>query len=320
MKGGAKVKFKDLTGQQFGKLIIKSRAESKIDPSGKRRTRWICDCACGNKDIVVYGDYLKRSEDPSCGCETKKNRIEKNRTNNIGEKYGKLTIVDIIWDEKPARVLCKCDCGNNYVGIKADIVAGHTQSCGCLQAARASEASTKDWTDYVSESGIKLVRQAYMNNKGQWVWECLCPCCGGLFYELPARINNGHTTSCGCRRQSFGESYIQSILEEMNLEFKSQYTFGDCKYIYALRFDFGILCNGELIGLIEYDGRQHFEPIEYFGGVDEFQKIKERDKIKNTYCSTHNIPLLRLSYTLSFKEIKKQLHEYYLSLTTAGCA
>ena len=69
--------FNDLTGQKIGKLTIKRRAESKIDSSGRPRTRWLCDCDCGNKDIIVLGDYLQRSKNPSCGCNARKNRIEK---------------------------------------------------------------------------------------------------------------------------------------------------------------------------------------------------------------------------------------------------
>ena len=313
--------FKDLTGQKIGHLTIIGRAPNKIDSSGKARTMWYCFCDCGNPDIItVSGDYLKRSECPSCGCEAKKNKIEKNRINNIGQKFGRLTIVDILWDEKPTKAVCRCDCGNDYIGVKTDIVNGHTRSCGCLQSENTSVANTKDWTGYVAESGVKFIKQDHMNDKGQWVWECECPLCGSLFYELPAKVNNGHATSCGCRIQSLGESCVKSVLEDMGIEFHPQYTFDDCKYIYVLRFDFGILHNGKLLGLIEYDGKQHFEPIEYFGGLDGFNKTKKRDQIKNIYCGIHNIPLLRLPYTLSFEEIKIKLHEYYLSLTTAGCA
>ena len=41
-------------------------------------------------------------------------------------------------------------------------------------------------------------------------------------------------------------------------------------------------------------------------------------EIKNTYCKVHNIPLLRIPYTMSSKEIKEKIYEYYVSLTTAG--
>lgn len=109
------MRLNDLTGQKFGKLTVLSRAESRIDSSGKARTMWNCHCDCGN-DKIVSADYLKQKKYPSCGCEARKNRIEKNRVNNIGQKFGRLTIVDILWDEKRTKAICKCDCGNEYVG------------------------------------------------------------------------------------------------------------------------------------------------------------------------------------------------------------
>lgn len=314
------MKFNDLTGQKFGKLTVKNRADSKTDSSGKKRTKWECRCDCGNDNVVVFGDYLKRSQCPSCGCEARKNKIEKNRIDNTGEKYGRLTILDIIWDEKPAKAICRCDCGNDFIGTKADIVSGHTQSCGCLQSEMASSANTKDWTGYISESGVKFIKQHHINDKGQWLWECECPLCNNVFYELPAKVNNNHTTSCGCRIQSFGEKYIGDILDKMKIDYLPQYGFDDCKHIYILRFDFAIFDNNKLLGLIEYDGRQHFEPIDLFGGIKGFENTKIRDEIKNTYCNINAIPLLRIPYTMSMKEIEENLYEYYLSLTTAGCA
>ena len=35
---------------------------------------------------------------------------------------------------------------------------------------------------------------------------------------------------------------------------------------------------------IEYDGQQHYKPIEKFGGEKAFEKTKFRDVIKNNYC------------------------------------
>ena len=312
------MRLKDLTGQQFGKLTVLYRAESKMT-GGKKRTMWHCICECGN-EIDVSSDYLNKSQCPSCGCEATKNRIDKNRINNIGEKFGRLTIVNILWDEDRAKAVCKCDCGNDYIGVKSDIVSGHTQSCGCLQSENTSVANTKDWTGCISDYGVEFLRRAYMNDKGQWLWECRCGLCGNVFIALPAKVNNGHITSCGCRIQSAGEEYIERVLDDLEIEFDTQYTFEDCKYINLLRFDFAIIQNDELLGLIEYDGKQHFEPIDFFGGQKGFEATKKRDMIKNSYCKSNHIPLLRLPYTLSTEEIKQQIYEYYLSVTTAGCA
>jgi len=47
---------------------------------------------------------------------------------------------------------------------------------------------------------------------------------------------------------------------------------------------------------IEYDGIQHFKPIEYFGGEESFLSLKKRDKIKTDFCIKNNIKLLRIGY------------------------
>lgn len=312
------MKLKDFSGQKIGKLEILKRAPNKIT-GGKNRTMWTCQCDCGN-NIDVSSDYLKRSECPSCGCETTKMRVEKNRINNIGEKHGMLKIIDIIWDDGKAKAICECDCGNNYIGNKADIICGHTQSCGCLQSKRASESNTKDWTGVISNYGVEFICKDHMNEKGQWMWKCKCGVCGNYFIALPAKINNGHITSCGCRIQSSGEECISKLLKELNADFEPQYIFKNCKYKYVLKFDFAILYNKDPIGVIEYDGKQHFEPIDFFGGVDGFRKTQIRDEIKNNYCKKYNIPILRIPYTMSIEEIKNVIYEYYLSVTTAGCA
>lgn len=55
-------KLADLTGQKFGRLTVIERAENIGD-----RTRWKCQCDCGN-EIIVYATNLKRGLTKSCGC------------------------------------------------------------------------------------------------------------------------------------------------------------------------------------------------------------------------------------------------------------
>jgi hypothetical protein len=62
--------------------------------------------------------------------------------------------------------------------------------------------------------------------------------------------------------------------------------------------------------LIEYDGRQHYEAIEYFGGEEELNWIKYKDAIKTKYCLDNNIPLLRLPYWLSDEEIRDAIRKF----------
>lgn len=59
--------FVDMTGQRFGRLIVLERAQDKILPCGQKRTKWLCECECGNKVIVTATD-LRIGKTKSCGC------------------------------------------------------------------------------------------------------------------------------------------------------------------------------------------------------------------------------------------------------------
>ena len=49
---------KDLTGQRFGKLVVREWAGN---------SRWLCDCDCGRSTKVITAN-LKRGNTSSCGC------------------------------------------------------------------------------------------------------------------------------------------------------------------------------------------------------------------------------------------------------------
>lgn len=64
------------------------------------------------------------------------------------------------------------------------------------------------------------------------------------------------------------------------------------------RYDFIILENNKPTRLIEIDGLQHFEPVGIFGGLAAFEERVKMDTKKNEYAKNHNLPLVRLPYTL----------------------
>ena len=62
---------------------------------------------------------------------------------------------------------------------------------------------------------------------------------------------------------------------------------------------------------IEYDGVQHFKPIEYFGGLDNLKYVQKHDKIKTKYCYDNNIILLRIKYSENvIKKFKGNVQEF----------
>lgn len=60
-------------GERHGRLVVVSRSENKIEPSGAIRAQWFCQCDCGNT-VITSGQSLSRGSTKSCGCITKEMR------------------------------------------------------------------------------------------------------------------------------------------------------------------------------------------------------------------------------------------------------
>ena len=110
------------------------------------------------------------------------------------------------------------------------------------------------------------------------------------------------TRGYGCPycRATKGEKRVLDFLTKHNVLSKTQHTFADCVYQKRLRFDNAVFhSNGSLGCLIEYDGEQHFRPVDFTSktdGKEQFEVIKKRDRVKNEYCRKNKIPLVRISY------------------------
>ena len=58
---------------------------------------------------------------------------------------------------------------------------------------------------------------------------------------------------------------------------------------------------------IEYQGIQHYKPVDYFGGEDGFLKNQERDKRKRRLCKKNSCPLIYVDEGYNFKDVIKQI-------------
>lgn len=94
------------------------------------------------------------------------------------------------------------------------------------------------------------------------------------------------------KASSYEERVIQ-LLKQANIKFQREKTFSDLKRG-SLRYDFYLPA---LNICLEVDGEQHFKQVTRFQKTrSAFLKQKEYDRIKNSYCLAHNIPLYRIPY------------------------
>lgn len=112
--------FIDMTGQKFGKLTVVGLA----DPTNK--TKWRCKCECGN-EVDVFGTNLRRGLTKSCGCSKSEKRI-----NIMNQRFEKLVVEKMLFQNGKSYCLCRCDCGNEKVILASSLLNHGTRSCGCL--------------------------------------------------------------------------------------------------------------------------------------------------------------------------------------------
>jgi hypothetical protein len=127
----------------------------------------------------------------------------------------------------------------------------------------------------------------------------LCVDCHSEFETKPNYILHMNT-NCPICSKSKGERQIIDILDSLGLEYEKEYTVKISGK--NLRFDFYIPSK---CLLIEYDGIQHYKPVDLFGGLEYYEKLKVNDKLKDSWSYENNISLLRIPYNVNIESYLK---------------
>lgn len=126
---------RNLIGKKFGELTV-IKDTPKRNNSGE--IIWECKCSCGNITYIptsrlTGGFYI------SCGCASSRGlrRNENKRENLLGQKFGKLIVIDFDKEgsalSNKSKWICKCECGN-ICSKRIDVLhspQGQFASCGC---------------------------------------------------------------------------------------------------------------------------------------------------------------------------------------------
>lgn len=313
---------KDLTGKIFGRLTVIEQDMEKY--AEKHQVFWKCQCICGNyKSIRTYD--LTGGKIQSCGCLRNERVREAVGSKLEGKRFGRLIVLkqveSIREDSGMLRTawFCKCDCGNKVIVKTINLKAGDTKSCGCLNLDRLKE-KRKDLTGMRFGKLIPFeIDEEKMKNRKEHdtraYWKCKCDC-GNITTVSSSLLIQGSTMSCGCIC-SHGEVLIANALNSQSeWVYEKEKTFDDLlgnDQKTKLRFDFAIYENNELLFLIEFQGKQHFEPVDFFGGEERFLLQKEYDKKKEDYCLKNKIPLIIIRYDedkkINLNFIKEKYYE-----------
>jgi len=300
------------TGDKFFDLTVVTL--SNVVTIGHKHTmnKYLCECVCGNHIEVSQGELVGKHV-RSCGCrhKPKKQSLKYDLTDCY---FGKLHVIDqaeTFWsDSGKSRMIrwnCECECGNKITVNSRALRTGATQSCGCLQKQRVSEALTDDLTG--KRFGmLRVIERAgsyRKTNKSGGVaalWRCECDC-GNETITFGWSLKCGDNVSCGCAKKSQAERYVEDILIQNGYVKDSTYfmekTFPDLISVDGgyLRFDFAVIKNNSYI-FIECQGEQHYKSVEWFGGDEAFNRRQANDILKKNWVLSHNYRLIEIPYTI----------------------
>ena len=248
----------------------------------------------------IHGDFKQKpsSHLSGWGCKicggnnkltTEEFIIKANKIHNNGYNYSKVNYIG-----SHDKIVITCSIHGDFKQKPNN----HLNGANCPKCGNISQQKNKTLTNlnfikkanYVHKNKYDYSKTIYSKSRNRI--KIICP-----KHEIFIQNAGSHLSGHGCPNcnESKGELKIKQLLEQENINYEFQKTFNDCvnKNNRKLKFDF-YLPNQNI--LIEYDGKQHYEPIQYFGGQNSFKLVKEYDEIKNNYVINKNIKLIRIPY------------------------
>jgi hypothetical protein len=180
-----------------------------------------------------------------------------------GMKFGRLTVVKKVGNNKHNQILweCECDCKNIIIVSGNKLTTNNTQSCGCLQKERASAANKKIYEeDFVGKSfGLLTVIEKINKNDGYTYWKCICECNKEIIMRHSNLIK---AKSCGCLKKEHMKKISQNNRKHNIYDLESK------------KFGIGFTSKNEKF----YFDKENFELIsKYYWNINKDGYIYTRD-------------------------------------------
>jgi len=241
--------------------------------------------------------HLKATGCVLCQQEAKLNKFLTTATIIHKCKYDYSKVVNYTTNKQLITIICPIH------GEFTQTPNAHLSGQGCKACGLISKVKSRTYTlnkfiaKAVAIHGVKYdySKVVYKHNNKKVL--IICPK-HGVFKQTP----HDHIQGRGCFRckESHGERKIRQYLTKHAIPYKEQYYASGCSISdRKLFFDFAIFINGKL-KLIEYNGRHHYEPVNYTNNDIKAQKNLRRrqklDTVKKQFCVDSNIPLLELPY------------------------
>lgn len=253
----------------------------------------------------LYDHTAKNTKCPKCSHDNTRlsqaDFINKSRL-LYGDKYD-YNKVKYITNISMVTITCKKH-GDFIQRAGSHLAGSECKICKRLEQRRTTEEFIKN-AKLIHGDKYNYSKVNYQGNKKHVEIICIKH---GSFWQKP----NAHlSSSSGCIfcSESKGELLIENILKKYSINHIREYRVLPYKY----RYDFYL---PELNIFIEFNGYQHYSPIDFFGGKEALQKTKDNDFIKKQIVRNSNgylitITYLHLNENIVEKELIRGLKRYY---------
>lgn len=213
--------------------------------------------------------------------QTKLQFVEKARLIH-GDKYDYSSVSES--DGESKRITCKKHGNFMQIGFV------HLRGAGCPKCA----GFNKTKAEFIIEAK-EVHGDVYSYAKSEYTRstkkiEIVCEFHGSFFQRPVDHIIN--MQGCAKCRLSKGEIRIDKYLKETHISFETQKSFPDSE-IPRLKFDFYL---PEFNLLIEFNGKQHYSPIAFYGGRKKFKRQQQIDVLKKSFASQNGYRFLVIPY------------------------
>jgi len=232
-----------------------------------------------------------------------------NKSNKIHNNKYDYSLVEYTYSTDKVEIICPLHGNFNQVAIT------HKSGKGCPLCGNLIVANRKTQEEFLMEASqahcglYDYSKVKYINDKTKVI--IICKIHGDFLQQPGSHIRQ--TQGCPKCNSSNGELLISSLLSKINVLNIREKRFDGCRYKRSLPFDFYL---PEYNLVIEYDGVQHFRPINFNGTfktkeslLENFELTKLKDKIKNDFCKLEGIKMIRISYKDKDKLNEKILKE-----------
>lgn len=261
---------------------------------------------CKNKWETKANNFISGQRCPECSNNFKSTDTFKSEVKALSNDT-----LDVLGEyvNCTTHVLMRCKIHNHTFKSSPTNVLRGKKVCTKCNAEYLSEVQRKSDAQFCEElkqrhKGAIVCEEPYINTHTKLRFRCLV--CDSAFSAEPNAVLR--ISGCPTCATSKGEITIREYLAANNVKFESQRTFDDCKHVRPLPFDFYIPSHNLLI---EYDGKQHYAPVDFFGGLEGFEYQLLRDSIKNNFAKENGIVLLRIPYTVAGNDIHVELDRYF---------